>query len=61
MRIRNRSCLVGAAALLLLSADAVEAKEVKVMSSGGLTAAFQAAIPDCEKTTGNKVELVLRN
>ncbi len=29
------------------------------MSSGGLTAAFQAAIPDCEKATGNKVDLVL--
>src|SRR3954447_9491177 len=29
------------------------------MSSGGLTAAFQAAIPDCEKATGDTVELVL--
>ena len=59
MTIRNRSCLVGAAALLLLSADAVGAKEGKVMSSGGLTAAFQAVLPDCEKATGDTVELVL--
>jgi len=59
MIIAHRSCLVGAAALLLLSADAVGAKEVKVMSSGGLTAAFQAVLPDCEKATGDTVELVL--
>ena len=59
MIIANRSCLVGAAALLLLSAGAANAKEVKVMSSGGLTAAFQAVLPDCEKATGDTVELVL--
>jgi molybdate transport system substrate-binding protein len=44
---------------LLFLAGAVHAAELKVMSSGGLTAAFQALIPAYEKATGNKVELVL--
>src|SRR4051794_25911358 len=44
---------------LLFLAGAVQAAELKVMSSGGLTAAFQAPIPAYEKATGNKVDLVL--
>lgn len=51
-------CAFGAG-LLLLSGAGAGAGDVKVMSSGGLTAAFQAAIPDCETRTGSKVELVL--
>src|SRR4051794_8917070 len=60
MAARKSFRLANAAALLIvLLTGAVSATEVKVMSSGGLTAAFQAVIPDCEKATGNKVELVL--
>jgi len=60
MAARKSFRLANAAALLIvLLTGAVSATEVKVMSSGGLTAAFQAVIPDCEKATGNTVELVL--
>lgn len=52
------------AALVLLAvgpfeAPAVSATELRVLSSGGLTAAFQAIIPDYEAATGNRIELVL--
>jgi molybdate transport system substrate-binding protein len=46
-------------ALALLASAAVKAAEIRVMSSGGLTAAFQALIPAYEKATGNTVLLVL--
>jgi molybdate transport system substrate-binding protein len=49
-----RSLLLGFAAALLLSATA-DAAEVRVMISGGLTAAFNALVPVFEKQTGNKV------
>jgi len=49
----------GAALLIVLLAGAARAADVTVMSSGGLTAAFQAVMPDCERTTGHKVALVL--
>src|SRR3954452_23907428 len=49
------TCIVA----LLFAATAVQATELRVMSSDGLTAAFQALIPAYEKATGNKVELVL--
>jgi molybdate transport system substrate-binding protein len=45
---------LGFAAALLLS-SAASAAEVRVMISGGLTAAFKALVPEFERTTGNKV------
>jgi molybdate transport system substrate-binding protein len=49
-----RALLLGFAAALLL-ASAADAAEVRVMISGGLTAAYKALIPEFERTTGNKV------
>ena len=49
-----RALLLGFAGALLLSATA-NAAEVRVMISGGLTAAFNALVPVFEKQTGNKV------
>ena len=49
-----RSLLVAIAALLLFTGGA-DAAEVRVMISGGLTAAFNALVPEFEKQTGNKV------
>ena len=51
---RFRSMLVAAAALLLFTSGA-DAAEVRVMISGGLTAAFNALVPEFERQTGNKV------
>jgi molybdate transport system substrate-binding protein len=42
-------------AALLLFTTAASAAEVRVMISGGLTAAFNALVPEYEKQTGNKV------
>jgi molybdate transport system substrate-binding protein len=39
----------------LLLTSAAGAAEVRVMISGGLTAAYQALVPEFEKATGNKV------
>jgi molybdate transport system substrate-binding protein len=49
-----RSMVLGFAAALLL-AGAANAAEVRVMISGGLTAAFNALVPEFERATGNKV------
>ena len=49
-----RSLALGFAGALLLS-SAASAAEVRVMISGGLTAAFKALVPEFERTTGNKV------
>jgi molybdate transport system substrate-binding protein len=46
--------LPGLLAALLLS-GAANAAEVRVMISGGLTAAFNALVPEFERQTGNKV------
>jgi molybdate transport system substrate-binding protein len=56
MRISThfRTLMLGFAGALLLSATA-DAAEVRVMISGGLTAAFNALVPVFEKETGNKV------
>src|SRR6201981_2462482 len=51
---RFRSLFTGLAALLLFT-SAAEAAEVRVMISGGLTAAFDALVPEFERETGNKV------
>jgi molybdate transport system substrate-binding protein len=49
-----RSLVLGFAAAVLL-ANAAHAAEVRVMISGGLTAAYKALVPEFERTTGNKV------
>jgi molybdate transport system substrate-binding protein len=49
-----RSFAFGIAAVLLLAGSA-SAAEVKVMISGGLTAAYKALIPEYERATGNTV------
>ena len=57
MRFRSahfRNLVLGCAAVLLLAGSA-GAAEVRVMISGGLTAAFNALVPEFERTTGNKV------
>src|SRR5271169_4321207 len=49
-----RKLMLGFATALLLAGPA-NAAEVRVMISGGLTAAFNALVPEFERTTGNKV------
>jgi molybdate transport system substrate-binding protein len=49
-----RTLALGVAAVLLLAGTA-RAAEVRVMISGGLTAAFNALVPEFERTTGHKV------
>jgi molybdate transport system substrate-binding protein len=49
-----RSLVLGLASAVLLTGSA-GAAEVRVMNSGGLTAAFNALVPEFERTTGNKV------
>ncbi|MBW7968750.1 molybdate ABC transporter substrate-binding protein [Bradyrhizobium sp. BR 10289] len=49
-----RSIGLGVLSALWLT-GATEAAEVRVMISGGLTAAYQALVPEFEKATGNKV------
>jgi molybdate transport system substrate-binding protein len=54
LTVKFRASFAILAALLLL-APAARAAEVRVMISGGLTAAFNALVPEFEKQTGNKV------
>jgi molybdate transport system substrate-binding protein len=42
-----------------MTSGLVEAAEIHVMSSGGLTAACKALIPEFEARSGHKVDLVL--
>src|SRR6202162_661561 len=49
-----RSLALGLTAALLLAGSA-DAAEVRVMISGGLTAAYNALVPEFERQTGNKV------
>src|SRR5258707_15710116 len=49
-----RSLVLGLAAALLLASSATAA-EVRVMISGGLSAAYNALVPEFERMTGNKV------
>jgi molybdate transport system substrate-binding protein len=49
-----RTLALGLAGALLLS-GAASAAEVRVMISGGLTAAYNALVPEFERATGNKV------
>lgn len=57
----RRSTLLGTLALLAAALAAPEARaaEVRVMSSGGLTAALQAIAPDFERASGHHVAIVL--
>jgi molybdate transport system substrate-binding protein len=49
-----RALALGFAAALLL-VGAADAAEVRVMISGGLTAAYKVLVPEFERATGNKV------
>jgi molybdate transport system substrate-binding protein len=49
-----RSLVIGAATALLLAGSA-SAAEIRVMISGGLTAAYKELVPEFERLTGNKV------
>jgi molybdate transport system substrate-binding protein len=49
-----RALVIGLATTLLLT-GAASAAEVRVMISGGLTAAYNALVPEFERLTGNKV------
>src|SRR3984893_18464704 len=49
-----RKLLLGSAGALWLAGSA-DAAEVRVMISGGLTAAYKAQVPEFERQTGNKV------
>jgi molybdate transport system substrate-binding protein len=49
-----RAFVFGIAGVLML-ASAASAAEVRVMISGGLTAAYKALVPDFERITGHKV------
>src|SRR5437588_12848413 len=49
-----RSIALGIISALLLT-GAAGAAEVRVMISGGLTAAYKALVPEFERTTGHKV------
>ena len=52
--IHFRTLMLGAATALWLAGTA-QAAEVHVMISGGLSAAYNALVPEYERTTGNKV------
>jgi molybdate transport system substrate-binding protein len=49
-----RAFILGIAGVLMLAGTA-SAAEVRVMISGGLTAAYKALVPDFERVTGHKV------
>jgi molybdate transport system substrate-binding protein len=52
--MRTRSMLLAAAGLLLY-ATAANAAEIKVMISGGFSAAFRSLVPEFERASGHKV------
>ena len=54
MRICVRAWALAVAASVLLTATAVAA-EIRVMISGGLSAAYEALVPEFERVTGHKV------
>ena len=53
--IRTAWLLVAAVLVATLCAPRVEAAEVRVMISGGLTGAYKELVPQFEKMTGNTV------
>jgi molybdate transport system substrate-binding protein len=54
MRIFARAAALGFAAILWLTAS-VSAAEIRVMISGGLTAAYKVLVPEFERATGHTV------
>src|SRR5712671_914093 len=54
MRFFARASVSGVAAVLLLTGTA-SAAEIRVMISGGLTAAYNAVVPEFERASGHKV------
>ena len=48
--------IVGTPLSVLVLAGASRAAEIKVMNSGGFTAAYKELAPDCERASGNKVD-----
>jgi accessory colonization factor AcfC len=54
MRLRHFRACAPAARLLLLALPA-GAAEIRVMISGGLSAAYEALVPEFERATGHKV------
>lgn len=57
--ITPKTAVRAAILALLMSVTEADAADVTVMSSGGLTAAFQAVVPGYEAASGNHVRLVL--
>jgi len=55
MRLIASGVVVLSAASLLHLVGLADGAEIKVMSSGGFTAAYQDLVPGCEATTGHKV------
>ena len=55
MRLKFVRALVLGTTTALLMAGSAAAAEVRVMISGGLTAAYNALVPEFERATGNKV------
>ena len=57
MRLRRRLfyALLAGLAIAWLQAGAASATEVRVMISGGLTAAYRALVPEFERSTGHTV------
>ncbi len=51
--MRRRRFMTGAAALSLLVTAAVQAAEIRVVSSGGFVAAYRALAPEFERETGH--------
>jgi molybdate transport system substrate-binding protein len=54
-RARNFGALALGIAALLLLAGRASASEIRVMISGGLSAAYNALVPEFERATGHKV------
>ena len=54
--IMRAHIIVGTALSVLVLAGASRAAEIKVMNSGGFTAAYKELAPDCERASGNKVD-----
>ena len=55
MRLARFAWLIAAAVLVATSAAPAKAAEVRVMISGGLSAAYKELVPQFERMTGNKV------
>src|SRR3712207_1751561 len=56
MKLKPRLSQAFALAVLPFAASPVPAADVKVMNSGGFTAAYKELAPGCERATGHKVE-----